>query len=149
VDEVEYGGFWIRTVAAIIDSVLVIIISACILTIIYGTDYWLSDESYQGIVDFSLSYLFPIVAVLVFWHYKSATPGKMVTNLTIVDAKTGRKPTTGQFIGRYVAYYISIIPFLLGIIWVGVDKRKQGWHDKLAGTVVIRNKIAKTATIKS
>ncbi|MFT7258412.1 MAG: putative RDD family membrane protein YckC [Glaciecola sp.] len=148
-DEVEYGGFWIRTVAAIIDSVLVIIISACILTIIYGTDYWLSDESYQGIVDFSLSYLFPIVAVLVFWHYKSATPGKMVTNLTIVDAKTGRKPTTGQFIGRYVAYYISIIPFLLGIIWVGVDKRKQGWHDKLAGTVVIRNKIAKTATIKS
>jgi uncharacterized RDD family membrane protein YckC len=31
----------------------------------------------------------------------------------------------------------------------GVDKRKQGWHDKLAGTVVIRNKIAKTATIKS
>ena len=148
-DEVEYGGFWIRTLAAIIDSVLVIIISACILTIIYGTDYWLSDESYQGIVDFSLSYLFPIVAVLVFWHYKSATPGKMVTNLTIVDAKTGRKPTTGQFIGRYVAYYISIIPFLLGIIWVGVDKRKQGWHDKLAGTVVIRNKIAKTATIKS
>ncbi len=29
--------------------------------------------------------------------------------------------------------------YALGFIWVGVDQRKQGWHDKLAGTVVIRN----------
>jgi uncharacterized RDD family membrane protein YckC len=72
----------------------------------------------------------------------------MITNLTIVDAETGYKPTTGQFIGRYFAYYVSIIPFLLGIIWVGIDKRKQGWHDKLAGTVVIRNKVKKTTKME-
>ncbi len=41
-------------------------------------------------------------------------------------------------IGRYFGYYVSILPLMLGIIWVGIDKRKQGWHDKLAGTVVIR-----------
>jgi uncharacterized RDD family membrane protein YckC len=60
--------------------------------------------------------------------------------LVIVDARTGEKPTTAQFIGRYLAYYISILPLFLGLIWVGIDKRKQGWHDKLAGTVVLRNK---------
>jgi uncharacterized RDD family membrane protein YckC len=85
-----------------------------------------------------LNYILPAVAVVIFWVYKSATPGKIVLKLTIVDAKTGGKPSVGQFIGRYLAYYISSIPLLLGILWVGIDKRKQGWHDKLAGTVVIR-----------
>lgn len=63
----------------------------------------------------------------------------MATKLTIVDEKTGGKPSTGQFVGRYLAYYISMLPLFLGIIWVGIDKRKQGWHDKLAGTVVLKN----------
>ena len=44
-----------------------------------------------------------------------------------------------QFIIRYLGYYVAMLPLFLGIIWVGIDKRKQGWHDKLAGTVVIRS----------
>ena len=60
----------------------------------------------------------------------------MATRLTIVDTKSGSKPSTGQFIIRYIGYYVSMLPIFLGIIWVGIDKRKQGWHDKLAGTVV-------------
>jgi uncharacterized RDD family membrane protein YckC len=41
-------------------------------------------------------------------------------------------------VGRYLGYFVSTIPFGLGLFWIGWDKRKQGWHDKLAGTVVIR-----------
>jgi uncharacterized RDD family membrane protein YckC len=41
-------------------------------------------------------------------------------------------------VGRYFAYFLSTIPLGLGLIWVAFDKRKQGWHDKLAGTVVIK-----------
>ena len=63
----------------------------------------------------------------------------MATKLRIVDAATGNKMTTGQAIGRYFAYTIAILPLCLGLIWVGIDKKKQGWHDKLAGTVVIRD----------
>ena len=63
----------------------------------------------------------------------------MATKLTIVDADTGGKPSNGQFIIRYIGYYLAILPLFLGIIWVGIDKRKQGLHDKLAGTVVLRN----------
>jgi uncharacterized RDD family membrane protein YckC len=33
---------------------------------------------------------------------------------------------------------ISIIPFALGLIWAAFDIRKQGWHDKIAGTYVVR-----------
>ena len=35
---------------------------------------------------------------------------------------------------------MSTLPLGLGLIWVGIDPKKQGWHDKLAGTVVIRRK---------
>jgi uncharacterized RDD family membrane protein YckC len=145
-NEQEYAGFWIRVGASIIDSILILIIIAPILTVIYGKEYWVSETFVQGTWDILLNYLLPAVAIVIFWIYRSATPGKMVLGLTIVDAQTGDKPTTGQFIGRYLGYYLSMIPLCLGFIWVGIDKRKQGWHDKLAGTVVIRNK--KTEPVK-
>jgi len=138
-NEQEYAGFWIRTGAAIIDSILILIIILPLLTAIYGTDYWVSESFVQGFWDVLFNYILPAIAVIIFWVYKSATPGKMATKLTIVDAKTGGTPTTGQFVGRYLGYYVSMLPLFLGIIWVGIDKRKQGWHDKLAGTVVIKS----------
>ncbi len=55
----------------------------------------------------------------------------------IVDAATGGKPSSRQLVLRYVGYYVSTVPLFLGLIWVGLDSRKQGWHDKLAGTVVV------------
>lgn len=138
-EELTYAGFWIRTAASLIDSVLVLVIIVPVLTAIYGSEYWLGDPVITGPWDIVFNYVFPAVAVLVFWIYKSATPGKMMLHLRIADAKTGGTPTTGQFLGRYLGYYVAAIPLFLGIIWVGIDKRKQGWHDKLAGTVVIRN----------
>ena len=137
--EQEYAGFWIRVGASLIDTILLMIIIFPVVTAIYGKSYWSGESLIQGFWDGMFSYILPAVAVIVFWVYKSATPGKMMTRLTIVDAKTGGKPSTGQFIGRYLAYYLSAIPLCLGFIWVAFDKRKQGWHDKLAGTVVIRD----------
>lgn len=138
-DEIEYAGFWIRVGAALIDSVLVMMIIVPVVNAVYGPDYWMSEKLVHGGWDVLVNYIFPPIAVIVFWVYKSATPGKMALRLKIVDAATGGKPTTGQFIGRYLGYYVSTIPLLLGLIWVGIDRRKQGWHDKLAGTVVVRN----------
>ena len=60
------------------------------------------------------------------------------SNARAEDAKTGGKPSTGQFIGRYLCYYLSSLLLGLGFIWVAFDSRKQGWHDKLAGTLVVR-----------
>ncbi|MGH8222764.1 MAG: RDD family protein, partial [Woeseiaceae bacterium] len=107
---------------------------------IYGAEYWASTRLIQGPADFLITWVAPAIAVLLFWYYRQATPGKMAIRARIVDAKTGGKPRTGQLIGRYLAYYVSTIPLLLGFIWVGFDARKQGWHDKLAGTLVVRAK---------
>ena len=135
----EYAGFWIRVGASIIDSILILIITTPILISIYGPASWTDGDWVRGLWDLLFSYIFPAIAVIVFWIYKSATPGKMATKLTIVDAKTGNKPTTSQFVIRYLGYYVAMLPLFLGFIWVGIDQRKQGWHDKLAGTVVLRN----------
>ena len=135
----EYAGFWVRLGAVLIDMVVLMIVTGIPLTLIYGTEYWVSANKFHGFWDLILNYILPIVATIWFWLRFYGTPGKMALNLKIVDAKTGHKLTLGQSIGRYFAYILSTIPFFLGYIWVGIDKRKQGWHDKLAGTVVIRD----------
>lgn len=135
---VKYGGFWIRLVASMIDTALLLAIITPLLLGIYGHDYFAANGIIQGPVDFLITWILPLVAVITFWHYKSATPGKMVFNLIIVDAKTLQKPTTGQLIIRYLGYYVSTLFFCLGFLWIAFDKRKQGWHDKIAGTVVIK-----------
>lgn len=138
-DQQEYAGFWIRAIAAVIDSVFLLMIILPLLTILYGEEYWLDRSTVHGVGQFVISYILPAAAVIVFWIYRSATPGKMFTGISIVDAKTGARPSTRQCIVRYLGYYVSLIPFLLGMVWIGIDKRKQGWHDKLAGTVVIKD----------
>jgi uncharacterized RDD family membrane protein YckC len=136
----EYVGFWARVGASIIDTILMLVIVAPLLTWIYGAEYWVTERYIVGPADVLLNWVLPAIAVILFWIYRQATPGKMAIHARIVDAKTGGKPSTGQLIGRYLGYYVSVIPLMLGIIWVGIDKRKQGWHDKLAGTLVVRAK---------
>lgn len=135
----EYAGFWIRVGAALIDTLLFLLVMAIPLTLIYGAEYWTSTTGVKGYWDVLLQYIAPIVITVWFWVKYLGTPGKMALRLRVVDAKTGHAPTTPQAIGRYLGYYVSILPLMLGFIWVGIDKKKQGFHDKLAGTVVIRD----------
>ena len=139
-EPVTYAGFWVRVGAALIDTLLIVLVTLPILYSIYGDAYFASDDLIMGGADFLLSWVFPPIAAIAFWSLKSATPGKMAFSVVIVDARTGAKPSVLQCIGRYLAYFVSMLPLFLGIIWVGIDSRKQGWHDKLANTVVIRQK---------
>ncbi|MEY4425789.1 MAG: hypothetical protein RL535_87, partial [Pseudomonadota bacterium] len=69
-------------------------------------------------------------------------------SLRVVDDKTGSSLSVGQSIARYLGYFVSGITFGLGLIWVGIDSKKQGWHDKIAGTVVVRNKARGTEAVR-
>ena len=133
----HYVGFWARFGASIIDTLLVLLITSPLLYSIYGNEYWETDQFIIGLPDFLISWVLPLVATVLFWVYKSATPGKMALKAKVVDAETGNAPSTQQSIIRYVGYYISSLPIGLGFIWVAFDAKKQGWHDKIAGTVVV------------
>ena len=137
-NNIDYAGFWIRVAASIIDSIILVLVTSPILYSIYGKEYFKSEGLVAGYWDIIIKWIFPAVAVIVFWIYKSATPGKMIMGIKIIDMKTGNPPSTSQSIIRYLGYYVSMIPLMLGIIWVAFDEKKQGWHDKLAGTVVIK-----------
>jgi uncharacterized RDD family membrane protein YckC len=144
---VRYAGFWIRLVAMMIDVIVLMIVIPPVLLWLYGIEYFDPDVMIRrsmGCVEFLIWYVFPAVAAIVLWKYKSATPGKMIVGVKIVDARTGKKPSMMQCIVRYFAYFVSTIPFGLGYLWIAFDRRKQAWHDKLAGTVVVREKMAAT-----
>lgn len=138
----EYVGFWSRVGANIVDAIIMLVVTAPLIYAIYGSAYYtdLDAPFIAGPADFLITWVLPAVAVILFWIYKQATPGKMVVSARVVDAKTGNPLTTGQAIIRYLAYFIAMIPLFLGLIWVAFDPRKQGWHDKLAGSVVVRSK---------
>ncbi|OEF24278.1 RDD family protein [Vibrio rumoiensis] len=150
--EYEYVGFWARVGASMIDTVLFSVVLFFIP--LPGINQQSQNFSTQSMDTFSSSwagslsidslwgYLPLMIITILFWRFRSATPGKMLFKAKVVDAKTGQPLTTVQSIIRYLGYFVSIFVFMLGFIWVGFDRRKQGFHDKLAGSVVIRPKTA-------
>jgi len=135
----EYAGFWARTAATLIDTLLLVMITWPILYAIYGHQY-LDDTIGITPIQVLIEWVLPIAATVVFWVTKSATPGKMALSLKVLDERTGNALTVGQSLGRYFGYIVSIIPLGLGILWVAWDSKKQAFHDKLASTVVVKDK---------
>jgi len=138
-DEKQYAGFWIRVCAQLIDLLFWTILVFIPLTYIYGEEYWTGEQFFFGLWDALLGYVFPFVATVWFWLKFFGTPGKMLLKLRIVDENTGNKLSLGQATGRYFAYIPAMLPLGLGIIFIARDKKKQGMHDKLAKTVVIKS----------
>jgi len=138
-NNVVYAGFWLRFCAMIIDSILFILLLIP-LPLIYGFGQYLNSGplSYLGVWHILLELILPITLTILLWLRFSATPGKMFLKLKIVDTKTSGPISFRQALIRYIGYLPSFYCLLLGVLWVAFDKRKQGWHDKLASTAVIR-----------
>lgn len=140
--DVRYAGFWRRLAAGLIDTVLFGLLSVILLTLLYGADHFSQaleqgPASYHGIGDFFIENVLPILLVTWCWVKYRGTPGKLLLECKVVDAKTGEGLTVGKAVLRYFGYYISLIPIGLGFLWIAWDRRKQGFHDKIAGSVVI------------
>ncbi len=138
----RYAGFWRRVAATLIDVVLFSLLIAMLLLLLsslFGIDMVAADwqeqpASWQFIV---FNWVVPIAVTVFLWSKFAGTPGKLLLGCHIVDAGSGNKLGVRQAALRYIAYLASIVPLLLGFLWIGWDKRKQGFHDKLATTVVI------------
>ena len=136
-----YVGFWARVGAMLIDTVWTTPLLVPVLALLFGGWRYITPER---LVESSASMseqliLFGALGVLVlpFWFRRRATPGKMAIGARIVDARTLGEPSPRQLVVRYLGYFVSMLPLFLGLLWVAFDRRKQGWHDKLAGTVVV------------
>ena len=147
-NDLKYVGFWKRTVAGLVDTFLILLVIFPILIWVYGIEYLNNEHLEKGSFDFIINYVFPTIAVILLWKYYQATPGKMIFKATIIDAKTGGKPSLRQLIIRYLGYFVALTPICLRYFWIVNDKKKQGFHDKLANTVVIQPKVIESEPVK-
>jgi uncharacterized RDD family membrane protein YckC len=133
--------------AFVVDSIAAVLL---LTPLSLGSDSLLVDDlSNPGALQDALIASLPgalleslIIAALFigFWIYFAATPGKLLVHSYIVDAKTLKRAKTSQLVIRYLGYFVSMLTFGLGFIWIGIDSRKQSLHDKLASTVVVYDK---------
>ncbi|HKW37448.1 MAG TPA: RDD family protein [Burkholderiales bacterium] len=139
--EPKYAGFWLRLGASLIDIVVLLAIIAPIELAFFGRDYIALAAAGKTLsVDLWTQIVLPLLAMILLWRYRSATPGLMVLSAKIVDAKTLAPATVGKLTLRAVVLLVMWLLFLplIGVLWIAFDRRKQGWHDKAAGTLVIR-----------
>jgi len=125
------AGFWIRTFAYIIDAIGVGIVSGIIASLIGGGP--------TSSVSNGLNFLLGLAYFVYFWSEQGGgqTLGMRVLNLKVIRTD-GSALTITQGLIRYLGLFVSFICLLIGVIWVAFDADKQGWHDKIAGTYVIR-----------
>jgi uncharacterized RDD family membrane protein YckC len=136
---VRYGGFWIRSVASAIDNVLLLLL--CVLL-----------GFLQGIVAPNVSYgtfrgqvVFQLVsfAISVFYYGSvqakyQGTPGKRLLGLRLVRSDLAPIESSRCY-ARYFASVFSGLALGLGYLWAAFDSKKRTWHDRMAGTLVIRD----------
>jgi len=143
----QYGGFLRRLFASMVDdivlhlaafAVLVMIMVLAILAGIFTLDDIEIGEAGDGIL---LPYYAMFVSMNAFyytWFHGTTgqTLGKRIFGIRVL--KTDGSPAGfGTAFLRWVGYLISGIPFFLGFLWVVIDRKRQGWHDKIAGTIVV------------
>lgn len=133
--------------AVIIDGVI-ITVATIVVEIVLGIFLGLLARATGSALDLSeggpltwLSYLVSViisVGYFVYYWGMGSTRGMRFFRLAVVDAETGQPIGFGRAAMRYVGYVISVIACYIGLIWAAFDGRKQGWHDKIASSVVLQ-----------
>ncbi len=148
--QARYGGFWIRFVAVFIDGIIVsipVFIIAIILGVIIGilvgasgngsSQTTTAASNTAGGLGELVGLVISVTYFIYFWG-RGSTLGMRLFHLRVADATTGAPIGYGRAALRYVGYILSVIVCYIGLIWAAFDSRKQGWHDKIAGTVVLQ-----------
>ncbi|SFC03172.1 Uncharacterized membrane protein YckC, RDD family [Bacillus sp. OV322] len=149
----EFGGFWIRAAAYLIDGIIVGIpvyaIYFVITMVIMGAangffDEPLSDsDSAAIIIGMIILFLITLIAVTLYFSFMhsskwQATLGKKLIGLKVTDLE-GKRISFWRAFGRFFAMYLSGI-FYIGYIMAAFTEKKQSLHDLIAGTVVVKSR---------
>ena len=122
----EFGGFWLRVLAYLIDVSLLGIVGIVL-------------SSALGAVGQAIGVLIFIAYFTGLWRLKGQTIGMMLVDLHVVRNADGGRITWGNAALRFVGLLVGFACVYIGVIWVAFDSRKRAWHDRIGGTVVVRN----------
>lgn len=135
---VEVVGIMPRFIAYLIDSVVLslIAVGVAVVFIVLGAQGGEPDPA-SVLIAIVISLLINVVYFIGFWAAGGQTLGKMVMGQVIVG-DDGRPIGIVQALMRFMGYLVSGFVMSIGFAWIAFDDRKQGWHDKIASTVVVR-----------
>ncbi|MBP6985095.1 MAG: RDD family protein [Alphaproteobacteria bacterium] len=140
---VRYAGFWLRFSASFIDGLFVLFLVLLMMFIVGLPILASGNENTEPSGVFSIftvivTFVFPFLYEPVMHSSKyQATVGMMALNLKIVDLEH-KKISFWRALGRYLATIISSLILYIGFIMIAFTEKKQGLHDMIAGTLVIR-----------
>ncbi|MBI2410408.1 MAG: RDD family protein [Candidatus Kerfeldbacteria bacterium] len=129
----QYAGFWIRFLACILDWVVLGIIGY----ILFGNEVTRIESGSISVRYTGWKNIIPFLYVLLFWLWLSATPGKLICRIKIIEID-GSKLSWQKALIRMFSYIPSALALFIGFIWAGFDSKKQAWHDKIAKTYVVK-----------
>jgi uncharacterized RDD family membrane protein YckC len=132
-----YAGFWRRVAAFILDGLILSLVELPLNIGFMGPDMWSQNPSRA-----SGAYT---ISVVISWLYysllesssKQATVGKMALGIIVTDMD-GRRISFGRATGRHFAKILSGLILGIGFLMVAFTEKKQGLHDILAGTLVVK-----------
>ncbi|WP_188065974.1 RDD family protein [Brevibacillus brevis] len=135
----SYAGFWIRVVASLLDSMFLIGISYLVfnpLRRVFSVPY--ASFHFIDLVEV----LFDLLYMILLTWWTGQTLGKLITGIRVISAKQVRGNLTGGqvFLREVIGKFVASLVFGLGYLWVAWHPRKQGWHDLIAKTYVIRDR---------
>jgi uncharacterized RDD family membrane protein YckC len=131
---VAFAGPGDRLVAYIVDVIIVSILTALlsVLTLALAV-----TAPFLAILPIIAIVVVPLLYFPYYWSRDGQTPGMKMMGIRVVRDRDGGPITSGQAILRLIGYWISWFVFGLGYLWIFIDKRRRGWHDLIAGTVVV------------
>ena len=137
---VLYAGFWIRLLASVVDGLIVgipiTVVSVALVAPALATS---ADPAQLNAITAPVQLLGLVASFGYFVYFWStgATLGMRLVGVRVADATTLQTISPGKAVLRYVGYLVASFCCYIGLIWAAFDSRKQGWHDKIAGTVVV------------
>jgi len=147
---VDYAGFWIRLAAMLVDGLIlgvVVWVFNGLWPMAFGLG-WMGGTAGATISYGEVGGVFWVLAVLVpflivvayfigLWGWRGQTVGMMALRIRIARF-TGEAITWVDAVMRFLGFIISVLFVFIGHFWIAFDSRRQGWHDKIAETFVIR-----------
>jgi uncharacterized RDD family membrane protein YckC len=142
-NQLEYGGFWIRFAARLLDGIILAVANVAIdALILAGFGVGRSPISQRsplpGILILAVNIVMAVLYEAGFLVRSGATPGKMVLGLRVVTAEGGPL-SWGRAVGRYLGLWLDNFTLGIGFIIAAFDAEKRALHDHICGTRVVRN----------
>ncbi|NIR28012.1 MAG: RDD family protein [Gammaproteobacteria bacterium] len=141
-ESVSLAGAWRRIGCALIDCTSLMLGLLVLSYALFAVGILASPRDLFALLAGGPAALGALLAVLALagiacWTWMRGTPGQLLMGCQVVDAHSGRRLSVSCAALRCGGFALALLPAGLGVLWIAWDRRHQGWHDKIAGSLVV------------